>query len=127
MQYRVTVTTGKYYTQMNTKSFGTSPTDRLTLGDSLIITDEEVDIIQHSRKSLLFSKGKAWMKKEGAGLFDVAMGSYDGAEICELVGMFALSQLPERYNRSDIGLYRDDGLAVLEGCQEVWQNTPRKT
>ena len=81
----------------------------------ITITDEEVDIIQHSRKSLLFSKGRAWMKKEGLGLFDVAMGSYDGAEICELVGMFALSQLPERYNRRDIGLYRDDGLAVFRG------------
>ena len=49
------------------------------------------------------------------GLFDVAMGSYDGAKICELVGILALSQLPEQYDRCDIGLYRDDGLAVLRG------------
>ena len=49
------------------------------------------------------------------GLFDVAMGRYDGAEICELVGMFALSQLPEWYDRDSIGLYRDNGLAVLRG------------
>ena len=46
-------------------------------------------------------------------MFDVAMGSYDGAEICELVGIFALSQLPERYDRNSIGLYRDDGLAAF--------------
>ena len=81
--------------------------------DHINISDEEVGIIQHSRKSLLFSDDKAWVKKEGPGLFDVAMGSYDGAEICELVGIFALSQLPERYDRDNIGLYRDDGLAVL--------------
>ena len=54
------------------------------------------------------------MKKKGTGLFDVAMGSYDGAEVCELVGIFALSQLPERFNRRDVGLYRDDGLAVFK-------------
>ena len=41
------------------------------------------------------------------------MGSYDGAEICELVGIFALSHLPERYDRNNIGLYRVDGLAVV--------------
>ena len=64
-----------------------------------------------------FSKDTAWRKKEGPGLFDVTMGSYDGAEICELVGIFALSQLPERYDRNNIGLYRDDGLAVF-------RNTP---
>ena len=81
--------------------------------DHTNISDEEVGIIQHSRKSLLFSRDKAWRKKEGPGLFDVTMGSYDGAEICELVGIFALSHLPERYDRKSIGLYRDDGLAVF--------------
>ena len=55
------------------------------------------------------------MKKDGAGLFDVAMGSYDGAEVCELVGVFILNQLPERCRKRDIGLYRDDGLAVFRG------------
>ena len=53
------------------------------------------------------------------GLFDVAMASYDGAEICELVGIFALSQLPERFDKRDIGLYRDDGLAVFRGYRVV--------
>ena len=77
------------------------------------IGDEEVAIIQHSRKSLLFSKDKAWAKKEDPGLFNVAMGSYDGAEVCELVVIFTLSHLPERYDRSNIGLYRDDSLAVF--------------
>ena len=38
--------------------------------------------------------------------------------MCELLGMFALSQLPKRYNRCDIGLYRDDGLAVSREMSE---------
>ena len=36
------------------------------------------------------------------------MGSYDGAETCELAGSFLLSQLQEL--NINIGLYRDDGL-----------------
>ena len=41
------------------------------------------------------------------------MGAYDGAEVCELVGIFILYQLSRIYNKNDIGLYRDDGLAVF--------------
>ena len=41
------------------------------------------------------------------------MGSYDGAEVCELVGIFVLSHLPKRYVRSNVGLYTDDGLEVF--------------
>ena len=65
------------------------------------------------RKSLLFDKTHVWTKKEG-GLFDVTMGAYDGAEVCELVGTYLLSLLSEKYNKEDIGLYRDDGLAAFK-------------
>ena len=46
------------------------------------------------------------MKKWGD-LFDAAMGVYDGAEVCELVGAFLIC------NEGDIGLYRVDGLAIF--------------
>ena len=46
------------------------------------INDDEVNIILHCRKSILFGNDGAWIKKNGS-LFDVAMGSFDGAEICE--------------------------------------------
>eukprot|EP00111_Clytia_hemisphaerica_P016700 TCONS_00049516-protein len=75
------------------------------------IDQKDKEIIHHARKSLLFNKGESWLKK-GDELFDVTMGAYDGAEICELVGCFILANLPVRYKRSDIGLYRDDGLGV---------------
>ena len=76
-----------------------------------IIDDETVEIVLHARKSLLFSDGKAWSKKDGS-LFDVTMGSFDGAEICELVGLFLLHQVEIKFPEIDFGLYRDDGL----GC-----------
>jgi hypothetical protein len=37
----------------------------------------------------------------------------DGAETCELVGSYLLSQLTAEYG-NDIGLYRDDGLAAFD-------------
>ena len=40
------------------------------------------------------------------------MGSYDGAETCELVGLFLLSKLEGL--GLNIGLYRDDGLAASD-------------
>ena len=66
-----------------------------------------------SRRSLLYNNQKAWIKKE-MGLFGVTMGAYDGAEVCELVGSSLLYQLSNKYNKKNIGLYRDDDLAVLK-------------
>jgi hypothetical protein len=47
-------------------------------------------------------------------MFHVAMGSYDGAEICELVGLFILDKLRAEFKNDNIGLYRDDGLAAFK-------------
>ena len=41
------------------------------------------------------------------------MGSFDGAEICELVGLYILDSLSKFIDKKDVGLYRDDGLLVL--------------
>ena len=53
------------------------------------------------------------MDEKRRDLFDLAMGAYDGAEVCELVGTFLLEKISEICNKCDIGLYRDDGLAVF--------------
>ena len=53
------------------------------------------------------------MKKGGGDIFDVAMGAYDGAEVCELVGTFLLEKISKICNKSNIGLYRDDGLSIF--------------
>ena len=80
------------------------------------IQDDEKAIIMHARKSLLFKDGKTWMKKRKEGMFDVTMGSYDGAEVCQLVGAFLLNKLSKLVEKSSIGLYRDDGLGVLRNA-----------
>ena len=71
------------------------------------------DTIMHARKSLLYCDNEPWIKKE-AGIFDVTMGVFDGAEVCELVGIYLLSQLATSCDKKNLGLYRDDGLAVFE-------------
>ena len=42
------------------------------------------------------------------------MGAYEGAEVYELVDSFLLHQLSNICNNKDIGLYQEDGLAVLK-------------
>ena len=77
------------------------------------IDDSELRIIKHARKSLLFNGNEQWVKKTGDEQFDVTMGSYDGAEVCELVGLYLLSKLSVVFGRDSGGLYRDDGLAAI--------------
>ena len=77
------------------------------------VKEGDKEIVFQARKSLLFNKGQAWMKKEGD-TFDVTMGAYDGAEVCELVGSYILHQLGSKYKKENLGLYRDDGLAIFE-------------
>ena len=77
-----------------------------------IITDRDVTIIKHTRKSLLFHQNRVWSKRNSDNTFDVTMGSYDGAEVCDLIGLLILNTLQDRFGK-DVGLYRDDGLAVI--------------
>ena len=42
------------------------------------------------------------------------MGSYKGAEVCELVGLYLLSKLTPLIGIKFVGLYRDDGFAVID-------------
>ena len=73
------------------------------------ISEEEKEIISHARKTLLFDKNKPWVKKDNPN-FDTTMGGYDGAEECELVGLYLLSQL--RHLKIRFALYRDDGAGI---------------
>ena len=79
------------------------------------ISKDSINIIHHCRKSLLFSRDNGWIKNDGS-LFDVTMGSYDGGEVCELVGLFMLNLIAPLVGKNNVGLYRDDGLAILENA-----------
>ena len=57
-------------------------------------------------------------KKDGDPNLDVAMGSYDGTEICRLVGLYILHVLGEKYGKDKAGLYLDDGSACFGNINE---------
>ena len=77
-------------------------------------------------KSLLYNEGEPWIKKQSNN-FDVTMGSYDGAEVCELIGIFMLSLIGNKYNPNNIGLYRNDGLAVFKNTSGPQSEKIKKT
>ena len=57
-----------------------------------------------------FSDGEP-IEKDNDGGFHITMGSFDGAESCELVVCYMLSLLQPKYGNS-VGLYRDDELGI---------------
>ena len=90
------------------------------------IDPSEVSIIMHARRSLLFDGSKTWVKKDSDSGFDVTMGSYDGAEVCQLVGVFLLNKLAAYVDKKSAGLYRDDGLAALRRVPGTSADRTRK-
>ena len=89
------------------------------------IDDDTLNIIMHARKSLLFCKDEVWVKKNNPE-FDVTMGAYDGAEVCELVGLFLLSTIKKECAGLELGLYRDDGLGVTRNLTASQSERLRK-
>ena len=86
------------------------------------ITEEEIHIITHTKKKTLYKDGNPWAKKSSD--FDLTMGSFDGAEVCELVGLYLLSRL--QHLAMNVGLYRDDGLAMTNKPPRAVENMKKK-
>ena len=99
-------------------------TDALNYASSYItISEQDIHIILHAKRSLLYSKDAPWCKRDNSD-FDVTMGSFDGAETCELVGLYILSQL--QHLDINVGLYRDDGLAVVKKTPKQIENIKKE-
>ena len=75
-----------------------------------------------TKQSLLYNDQTAWCKKNSN--FDVTMGSFDGAETCELVGLYMLSQLEKL--GINIGLYRGNGLATCNKTAREKENIKKE-
>ena len=78
----------------------------------MTITEEQKKVLRNSRDSLLYHNDRSWQKKTG--LFDVTMGSYDGCELCELIGLFIIDRVNKKHPEINFGLYRDDGLGTIK-------------
>ena len=77
------------------------------------IKEEDIKLIEHTCQNILTHNNNTWVKKDAIVPFDVPMGSFFGAELCDLIGLYTLNKLKPIYNNYEIGLYRDDGLAII--------------
>ena len=70
-----------------------------------------------ARKSILYHNESCWGKKTGE-LFDVGMGSNDGAEVSEVVGLYILDLISKNIeiDRDLFGLYKDDGIMIVDNA-----------
>ena len=89
------------------------------------VTDQDRQIIIHAKRSLLYHQDSQWKKKNSDNTFDVTMGSYDGAETCELIGLYMLSLITPKF-KDQVGLYRDDGLAVCKATPREIEKTKQE-
>ena len=79
------------------------------------ISAKDMELFKEARRSFLYHHNSAYVKTKDPN-FDVGMGSYDGAEVCELVGLFLLEEIITAnigITKPLCGLYRDDGLACV--------------
>ena len=83
----------------------------------MTISDEEKTTIFQACNSFLCNDNQDWIKKQGK-TFDITMGGFHGAEICDLAGLYLLSLLKDVF--PNVGLYRDDGLGVSSAtCRQI--------
>ena len=73
------------------------------------IAGEVIETVFHACKSLLFDRTSVSVKKDNSD-FDVTIGSFDGAEVCEIVRLYLLNLLTNEFGKNNVGFYRDDGL-----------------
>ena len=107
------------FLQFNIKAFYPSIKETLlheviqSAKDHVPIKRKDVEVIFHARKSVLYSDGEPWVKKE-SGSFDFTLGTYEGAEACELIDIYMLYLIVKNFDSKNIRVYRDEKLAVFE-------------
>ena len=62
------------------------------------------------------------MEKKSSSEFYVAMGSYDGAELCEFVCLYFLDLLTMEFGKQNFNLWRDDDLSCFEN---IWPDSKK--
>ena len=80
------------FLQFNIKAFYPSIKETLlheviqSAKDHVPIKRKDVEVIFQAQKSVFYSDREPWVKKE-SGSFGFTLGTYDGAEACELIGI----------------------------------------
>lgn len=89
------------------------------------INEDQRNTIMLAKRSYLVNPEGYWIKRGQEDMFDVTMGSYDGAETCELVAIYMLHEINRKIGQN-FGLYRDDGLGAIRGTPREVEQTKKK-
>ena len=90
--------------------------------NGVFFSETDIETVKTARESVLFKNGVPYVKKGRNNRFDVNIGSWDGVEISELCGVYLLNRLTDEngpFEKSSVGLYRDDGLSVAKGTERT--------
>ena len=93
------------------------------------ISDKEMEIILHARKTFLMSRGETYVKKDSNGNFDVTQGGFDSCQVCEIVGIYLLSEIEKQLGPDFImyfGIYRDDGAIAAPANKKTMDKIRQK-
>ena len=97
--------------------------------DGITVVWYIIDDVKHlpvngTKNAILINNDSVWRKKSDDP-FTITMGSFDGAESCELIGLYLLDKINERL-KGNYGLYRDDGLCAIKGSAKVIEDTKKQ-
>ena len=87
------------------------------------ISEKDKETIFAAKASLLYDLNKEIWKKKGDD-FDITMGSWDGAETCDICVLYLLSKV--QHLNINIGAYRDDWLAVSSQRERQVEKTKQE-
>lgn len=90
------------------------------------MTFDEAAVVKLARKTLISFNGQLWARKDTQDGFDVTMGSSDSAQVTDLIGLFLLNTIADEIPIARGGLYRDDGLLVLNNVPNRMMEKTRK-
>ena len=68
---------------------------------------------------MLLLHNSIWVKNDDNPLVKVTIGSFDGAEVCELGGLYLLSKVFVPTDLDNFGLYSGDWLAVIHNANNA--------
>ena len=68
----------------------------------------------------------SWIKKDTSVEFNVTMGSYNGVEVCEIVGIFIIDIMRKSFEKKIISLYSDDVLSIFRNYNNHQNDKVRK-
>ena len=93
--------------------------------ECILIPEDKINIFKHCHKLLLYLNEDLWIKK-GSCNFNNLISSFDGAQLCKLIGCLLLCNLSNIIDSCNHGLHQDYVLIIVDDCTPRTGNMIRK-